>query len=435
MTLPVIDHSHDPAAQSWMSSANGHPEFPVQNLPFGVFSVRGGEARGGVAIGDRVLDLAAIVRHQLLEGDAKLAAQAASVPPLNRFFGLPPSVRRALRHALFDMLCVGARPLPDDCLHDMADCAMLLPFDIGDYTDFYAGIRHAENVGRLMRPDNPLMPNYKHVPIGYHGRASSIRPSGTDVRRPRGQVKPPEHDLPHFQPSARLDYEVELGIWIGSGNELGTPIPIAAAHDHIAGLSLLNDWSARDIQAWEYQPLGPFLAKNFASTVSPWVVTAEALAPFHAAQQPRAADDPTPLPYLLDPADQAAGAYAIDIEVALQTSAMAAAGLAPVCLGRTNALHLYWTPAQFIAHHSSNGCNLSTGDLLGTGTISAPDSTGYGSLMEITHGGKEPLTLPNGEVRHFLEDGDTVILTGRARADGRASIGFGECRATILPVC
>jgi fumarylacetoacetase len=315
----------------------------------------------------------------------------------------------------------------------MNACELHLPATIGDYTDFYVGIHHATHVGQLFRPDNPLLPNYKYVPIGYHGRASSIRPSGVPVVRPSGQTKGPQDSEPRFGPTRRLDYELELGLWIGEGNALGEPIPIGQAADHIAGFCLLNDWSARDFQAWEYVPLGPFLAKNFHSTISPWVITPEALAPFRTAQPARDAADPKPLPYLWDEQDQAGGALALDLSVTLSTARMRDQGLPDFALSHGPSSNMYWTPAQIVAHHASNGCNLQPGDLLGTGTISGPDRSAYGSLLEISRGGAEPITLPSGEQRTFLEDGDEVILTATAQRDGFASIGFGECRARILP--
>jgi fumarylacetoacetase len=321
----------------------------------------------------------------------------------------------------------------EPCLFDRAAATPHLPAAIGDYTDFYVGIHHATNVGKVFRPDNPLLPNYKHVPIGYHGRASSIRPSGVPVVRPNGQRKAADADAPVFGPSQRLDYELEMGVWIGRGNALGTPIPISEAADHIAGLCLLNYWSARDIQAWEYQPLGPFLAKNFQSTISPWVVTGGALAPFRTAQPPRPEDDPKPLPYLWDEGDQAHGALAIELEVFLSTAQMRDAGMAPHRLSRGPAASMYWTIAQIVAHHSSNGCNLNPGDLLGTGTISAPTPDGYGSLLELSGGGKTPIALPTGETRTFLSDGDEITMRACAKAEGYVSIGFGDCTATILP--
>jgi len=426
---PIIDETHDPARTSWVDSANGHAEFPLQNLPLGIFSTERGGPCAGIAIGDRILDLAGI--GSLLP---ETSARALSGSTLNTFFGLPSTDRLAFRRRLWALLSTEThRPSIEPMLHDAEACALHLPAHIGDYTDFYVGIHHATNVGKLFRPDTPLLPNYKHVPIGYHGRASSVRPSGEPVRRPSGQRKAPDADTPVFGPSRRLDYELELGLWIGEGNALGEPIPIGAAGRHIAGLCLLNDWSARDLQAWEYQPLGPFLAKNFHTTISPWVVTAEALAPFRVAQPPRPEGDPKPLPYLWDEDDQQAGALAIDLEVHLSTSAMRAAGTAPHRLSRGSAIHMYWTAAQIVAHHASNGCNLSPGDLLGTGTLSAPTEDGYGSLLEISRGGQAPVTLPGGETRTFLEDGDELNFSARARADGYSPIGFGACRAIISP--
>ena len=428
MTAPAIDETHDPQRRSWVESAQDHPDFPIQNLPFGIFAPPGGEPRAGLAIGDRILDLHA------LAGQLGTAGATVSGTTLNALLALPGSERSRLRSRLSELLSSEARrELVEPLLHDASSATMHLPVAIGDYTDFYAGIHHANNIGRQFRPDSPLLPNYKYVPIGYHGRASSVRPSSVPVVRPCGQRKPPDSNVPVFGPSVRLDYELELGAWIGAGNALGDPIPIAEAGAHVSGLCLLNDWSARDIQGWEYQPLGPFLAKNFHSTVSPWVITSEALAPFRIAQPPRAAEDPRPLPYLWDDADQAAGAYAIALETRLATARMREEGIAPYVLSRGPASNMYWTIAQLVAHHSSNGCNLRPGDLLGTGTISAPSDDGFGSLMEISRGGTVPVTLPTGEVRTFLEDGDEVLLSGRASAKDFVSIGFGPCRATILP--
>lgn len=426
----AIDATHDPARTSWVAGADGHADFPVQNLPLGVFTVEGDDRpRIGTAIGDQVLDLAAA--SALLPEPVRAALAG---PVLNALFALPAADRSALRHRLSALLSDPAhRTAVEPLLRPAADCRMRLPMRIGDYTDFYVGIHHANNVGRQFRPDNPLLPNYKWVPIGYHGRASSIRPSGVPVLRPCGQRKPPEADAPVFGPSRRLDYELEMGVWIGTGNPLGTPIPIGEASAHVAGLSLLNDWSARDFQAWEYQPLGPFLAKNFHTTVSPWIVTMEALAPFRVPQPARPDGDPAPLPYLADAQDQRTGALGISLEVHLSTARMRAAGAPPVRLSRGPATSMYWTIAQIVAHHASNGCDLQVGDLLGTGTISGPDRDSLGSLLEISRGGAEPLTLPGGETRSFLEDGDAVTLTGRAEAPGRVPIGFGACTATILP--
>ncbi|HEY8612219.1 MAG TPA: fumarylacetoacetase [Roseomonas sp.] len=425
----MTDATHDPALRSWVGSANGHADFPIQNLPLGIFTPPGGgAARAGVAIGDRILDLSAAP----VEEDVREAAAAQS---LNALFALGAGPRKSLRARLSTLLAEGSehRVALGPHLYAAADCTLHLPAQIGDYTDFYVGIHHATNVGKVFRPDNPLLPNYKHVPIGYHGRASSVRVSGTPVRRPKGQLKAPDADTPHFAPAERLDYELEMGVWIGPGSALGDTIPVGEAQAHVAGYGLLNDWSARDIQAWEYQPLGPFLAKNFGSTVSPWVVTPEALEPFRVAQPARPEGDPAPLPYLLDPADQARGAFDLSLEVLILTPAMREKGMPAHRLALSNARHMYWTVAQMLAHHTSNGCDLNPGDLLGSGTISAPDETGFGSLLETTKGGKQPVSLPSGETRCFLEDGDEIILRAHAARDGFASIGFGDCRAVILP--
>lgn len=429
MRLPKINETHRPERTSWVAEANNHPEFPVQNLPLGIFSPPGGVPRPGVAIGNRILDLAAI--PALLP---PAIAPTLGERTLNALFALPAADRVALRGQLSILLSEDAhRGAVEPALHRAADCTLHLPAAIGDYTDFYIGIHHATNVGSLFRPDNPLLPNYKHVPIGYHGRASSIRPSGVPVVRPVGQHKAPDAARPSFGPTKRLDYELELGVWIGQGNALGTAIPIGAAADHIAGFCLLNDWSARDFQAWEYQPLGPFLAKNFQTTISPWVITAEALAPFRVAQPARPDGDPKPLPYLWDDADQASGALAIELEVSLLSPTMRDEGLPPFRLSRGPATNMYWTVAQIVTHHASNGCNLNPGDLLGTGTISAQGRDGFGSLLEITRGGAEAITLPTGEVRRFAEDGDEILLSAHARAEGFVPIGFGACRAMVLP--
>ena len=425
-----LDRTHDPALTSWVSAAAGHANFPIQNLPLAIFSEAGGSGRPGVAIGDSIFDLAGASAARLL-GELPSADLAAK--QLNEVFAWPVSDRLLLRHRLCELLSNGAhRAVCEKFLLAQSACTLHLPAAIGDYTDFYAGIHHANNVGRQFRPDNPLLPNYKYIPIGYHGRASSIRPSGVPVIRPNGQRKAPDAEIPVFGPSQRLDFELELGIWIGRGNALGSPIPIAEAAGQIAGLCLLNDWSARDLQAWEYQPLGPFLAKNFHTTISPWVVTAEALAPFRIPQPVRPAGDPPPLPYLWDDADQQSGAFAIQLEVTLSTQKMRAARLPALRISSGPASNLYWTAAQLVTHHASNGCNLVAGDLLGTGTISAPTADGLGSLLEISDGGKRPLTLPGGEQRSFLEEGDEVTIGASARAPGRTSIGFGECRARIV---
>lgn len=433
--MTQINHTHDADRTSWVASANGHPEFPLQNLPFGIFSSPGQGARGGVAIGGDILDLSELVASGLLTGEARLAAIAAAGPSLNAYFAIDASARSALRVAIFDLLSAesGAEAALRRMLHPQASVRMHLPASIGDYTDFYVGIHHATAVGKLFRPDNPLLPNYKHVPIGYHGRASSIIHSGVSVRRPRGQLKGGADAGPRFDPIERLDYELELGVWIGPGNDQGETIAIDDAADHIGGLSLLNDWSARDVQTWEYQPLGPFLAKSFASTVSPWVITPEALAPFRGAQAPRPDGDPAPLPYLWSEQDQQGGAFSISLEVSITTERMRNEGLAPHRLSQSAARHMYWTVAQMIAHHASNGCNLRPGDLLGTGTLSGDTPDAAGSLLETTEGGRNAITLPSGETRTFIQDGDEIILSGRAEKSGFATIGFGECRAVVLP--
>jgi fumarylacetoacetase len=435
----MIDHTHAPERKSWVGSANGHADFPIQNLPLGIFAPPGGGARGGIAIGEEILDLAAALELGLFERLAAEAAQAACGATLNPLLALGREARRALRDRASAILDADGpdrariEPLRSRILHAAADCRLELPATIGDYTDFFAGIHHATNAGKLFRPDNPLLPNYKYVPIGYHGRASSIIASGAGVRRPGGQRKPGSETVPSFGPSRSLDYELELGVFIGPGNALGTPIAIAEAADHVAGFCLLNDWSARDIQGWEAQPLGPFLGKSFATTISPWVVTPEALAPFRTAQAARPMGDPPPLPYLLDAGDQAGGALDIALEVLLLTPALQSKKLPPHRLSAGNARHLYWTVAQLVAHHTCGGCNLRPGDLFGTGTISGPGEGELGSLLEISAGGRRPLTLPSGETRRFLEDGDTVVMRARCRREGFASIGFGECRGTILP--
>ncbi len=439
MTAPAmvpLDETHDPRRRSWVASANGHADFPIQNLPFGVFSPPGdGTPRGGVAIGDRILDLGLAHQAGLFSGVAAHAAALAAAAPLNGAMSLDAAARTALRARLSSLLAEGAagQDSVEPMLHDAAACTMHLPAAIGDYTDFYAGIHHAVNVGRLFRPDNPLLPNYKYVPIGYHGRSSTICVSGTPVRRPNGQRKPAAETVPTFGPSRNLDFELELGIWIGPGNAPGDAIPIGRAFDHVAGFCLLNDWSARDVQGWEYQPLGPFLAKSFATSISPWVVTPEAMAPFRLPQPPRPDGDPAPLPYLLDAADQAAGALDITLEVQLLTAHARKDGLPPHRLALTSARHMYWTVAQMVAHHSSNGCHLRPGDLFGSGTLSAPTPDGLGSLLEMTQGGRTPVEFGGGQSRRFLEDGDEVILRARAERDGYVSIGFGDVRGQVLP--
>jgi fumarylacetoacetase len=438
----MIDHTHHPDASSWVASAaEAGNEFPIQNLPFGVFARRGSSdgPRVGVAIGDLILDVAACADAGLIPGAAHGPARACAEPSLNALMARGRADWTALRRAIFALLdadAPGADEVQDrvaQFLVPRADADMFMPAAVGDYTDFYASVHHATNVGRMMRPDNPLLPNYKHVPIGYHGRASSLVVSGSPVRRPWGQTKPDGADSPLCGPSRRLDYELEVGVFIGPGNALGSPVPIEAIDDHLFGLCLVNDWSARDIQAWEYQPLGPFLAKNFATTVSPWVVTMDALEPFRVPPAARPEGDPAPLPYLTGDADRLRGAFDVSLEVFVSSARMREQGLPSHRLSTSNLQDLYWTLGQMATHHASNGCNLRPGDLLASGTVSGPSPDARGCLLELTWRGAEPITLPNGEVRRFLDDGDEVMLRGSCRRPGAAAIGFGECRGIVLP--
>ena len=434
---PLLNETHDPALRSWVASANrSGTDFPIQNLPFAVFRRRGSaEAwRGGVAIGEQIVDLAAVAQAGVFVGDAAQAAQAGAQDKLNALMALGQGAWSALRLALSRALREGSpqQAALQACLVPQAEAEYDLPARIGDYTDFYTSVHHATNIGKQFRPDNPLLPNYKWVPIGYHGRASSIVISGTDFHRPKGQLKKPDAEVPVLGASQRLDIELELGVFIGTGNALGDPIAITEAEQHVFGICLLNDWSARDIQGWEYQPLGPFLSKNFATSISPWLVTLEALAPYRTAFE-RPADDPQPLPYLDSPANRAAGAIDIQLEVGLQTQAMREAGLRDARISATSYRHAYWTVAQMVTHHTVNGCNLQPGDLLGTGTLSGPTLDQAAALIELTLGGKQPLQLPNGESRTFLLDGDAVVLRGWCEKAGAARIGFGECWGTVLP--
>ncbi|HEU4699231.1 MAG TPA: fumarylacetoacetase [Gemmatimonadales bacterium] len=431
-----------PDLESWVASANeADADFPIQNLPFGVFSRAGSDEapRVGIAIGDRILDVARARDLGVYAGDADVAARACGEPALNALMALGRRHARALREETSRLLRADGPAkerqarLEAAALVPMAEATLHLPARVGDYTDFYASISHATNVGSMFRPDNPLLPNYKYVPIGYHGRASSIVVSGTPVRRPAGQTRNDPNAPPAFGPSQRLDYELELGAFIGRGNALGEPIPIGEAEEHLFGLCLLNDWSARDIQTWEYQPLGPFLAKNFASTISPWVVTFDALEPFRAPALARAEGDPAPLPHLASAADQARGGYAITLEAWLATARMREAGLPAVRLSRGSFTDMYWTVAQLVAHHASNGCNLRPGDLLGSGTVSGTTKDSRGCLLELTWRGTEPIQLPTGETRTFLQDGDELTLRAWCEGAGRRRIGFGACRGTILP--
>jgi fumarylacetoacetase len=433
-----IDETHDVARESWVASARGHAEFPIQNLPFGVFSRPGEAPRGGVAIGDAIFDLKAGLEAGLFSGAAATAAEAASGPALNPLMALGKVPGLALRQRLSALLSADnpdqakIEPLSGRLLHNATDCSLHLPAAIGSFTDFFAGIHHARNGGMRRDPNNPLNPNYKYVPVAYHSRSSSVRPSGVPIRRPSGQRKAVNEDMPTFGPCQKLDYELELAIWIGPGNALGEPIPIAQAADHVFGLGLVNDWSARDVQGWESQPLGPFLGKNFGSTISPWVITAEALAPFRVAQPARAAGDPRPLPYLWDDADQRMGAFDIALEALLMTEGLRSKGLPPHRMSNSNTTDLYWTLAQLVAHHTCGGCNLLPGDVFGTGTISGPTPEGYGSLMELSADGQRQIKLASGETRTFLENGDEVIFRAHCRKHGAVPIGFGECRAQII---
>ena len=426
------DETNDPGRTSWVSGAQAGSDFPVQNLPLGIFSAADRQRRAGVAIGDFILDLAAIADAGLIESEWR---DDLCQPVLNAWLARGPDDHSALRRRLSDLLADERyRERIEVHLIGQSEATMHLPCVIGDFTDFYVGIHHATNVGKQFRPDNPLLPNYKYVPIGYHGRASSVRPSGEPVIRPNGQRKAPDADAPDYGPSRRLDYELELGIWIGRGNELGEPITLGDAGQHIAGYCLLNDWSARDIQAWEYQPLGPFLAKNFLTSVSPWVVSPQALAPFRKPMPSRPPGDPQPLAYLDDAADRASGALGIHLEVTLTTEQMRARGIAPHVLSRGSAdAAMYWSAAQIVAHHSSNGCNLQPGDLIGTGTLSTDSAGGLGSLLEISQGGKQPIELAGGETRSFLEDGDEITLRAWCEAEGAIRIGLGECSGRVMP--
>jgi fumarylacetoacetase len=432
-----LNSTHDPALKSWLATAaRPDSDFPIQNLPFGVFRRAGSSQswRCGVAIGDQVLDLLALQELRVVTGSAADALKACTGPVLNELMALGPDANSALRSALSALLRDGAKeePVVRGALVPQSDVELALPARVGGYTDFYASIHHATAVGALFRPDNPLLPNYKWVPIGYHGRTSSLRVSGQEFRRPYGQIKPPDSESPSLLPTRRLDYELEVGVLIGQGNPLGVPIEVAAAERHVFGLCLLNDWSARDVQAWEYQPLGPFLAKNFATTLSPWIVTLEALEPYRTAWT-RPADDPQPLPYLDSPQLRQTGGFDMELEVCIETERMRAAGSCPQRLSRSNFRHSYWAVAQMVAHHTVNGCNLETGDLLGSGTQSGPAPDQAGSLLELTAGGKQPLTLASGETRTFLADGDRVIFRAWCEKPGHPRIGFGEAAGTVLP--
>jgi fumarylacetoacetase len=432
----MLDQTHDPSLRSWVESANDPAtDFPIQNLPFGVFARRGASSGSavGIAIGDQVLDLGlAVAGDAFSEVVAAIVRAATTESSLNALMSLGRDRARSVRHEVSDVLRAGALSHPE-WLVPMRTVDMLVPAQIGDYSDFYASIHHATNVGSMFRPDNALLPNYKWVPIGYHGRASSIVASGTDIRRPSGQTRDTHDAPPEVGPTRRLDYELEVGAFIGAGNRLGEPIPIDRAERHVFGLCLVNDWSARDVQTWEYQPLGPFLAKNFATSISPWVVTMDALEPYRVAAFARAAGDPAPLPYLASSANADAGGIDITLEVLISTERMRASNVPVARVSTGSFADMYWTVAQLVTHHALSGCNLRPGDLLASGTVSGPTKESRGCLLERTWRGTEPFPLPNGETRTFLEDGDEVIMRGWCTRAGRPRIGFGEVRGRVLP--
>jgi fumarylacetoacetase len=436
-----MNRTLDPSRTSWLESAKSRStDFPIQNLPFGVFRRAGTSGPGtvGVAIGDKVLDVGGCQHETLLEGLTERVKHACLEPALNALMSLPRVEVTALRERLSDLLAEETvqshqRERMSRLLAAQGEAEMLLPCAIGDYSDFYASIDHATNVGRLFRPDNPLLPNYKWVPIGYHGRASSIVVSGTAVHRPVGQVRPRGEGQPRVTASARLDYELEVGCFVGQGNELGRGIPIEEANDHIFGLCLVNDWSARDIQQWEYQPLGPFLAKSFATTISPWVVTLDALEPFRVPAAARPDGDPQPLRYLDSAGNRNRGGIGLKLAIGVRTGRMRETGNPVSWVTESEFARMYWTFEQMVAHHASNGCNLRPGDLIASGTVSGPSERERGCLLELTSGGTAPLTLDGGETRTFLEDGDEVVIRGSCERPGFVRIGFGECRGIITP--
>lgn len=436
-----LDETHDPTARSWIESANDPAtDFPIQNLPFGVVAYDGvDEPRVGVRIGDRVLDLRRAFDAGALDATPHrdVLARASEMHFLNFLMlqGRAPvrALRRDLARLFRDDADAATRRAVSSLLVPAAEVAMLPPVKVGDYTDFYASIHHATNVGSMFRPDNPLLPNYKWIPIGYHGRASSIVPSGTEIRRPRGQTRDDAESAPRMGPSRRLDYELEVGAFVAGWSDLGETIPIAAAEERLFGICLVNDWSARDLQTWEYQPLGPFLSKSFATTVSPWVVTLDALEPFRVPRYLRPAGDPEPLPHLDDVHDRERGGMALTLEVLLSSAQMRERGVPAHRVSLGSFRSMYWTFAQMLTHHASNGCNLQPGDLLASGTVSGPEKESRGCLLERTWRGTEPLELPTGEVRRFLEDGDEVVMRGWCEREGFRRIGLGECRGTVRP--
>lgn len=455
--IPSPDATHDPKLTSWIESANQPGcDFPIQNLPYGVFATVGsdaataGEPAVGVAIGDRVLKLSELAEAGLFDELDGGLVEVFDWWSLNPLLWEGPEIWRAVRRRLSDLLRADNPELRDDldlrqrAIFKQSEVEMLDPIEIGDYTDFYASLHHATNVGSMFRPDNPILPNYKHIPIGYHGRASSVMVSGATVRRPVGQKAPAaDGEGPGFGPCKLLDYEMELAAFVGVANDLGEPIGIEHAEEHLFGLALCNDWSARDMQKWEYQPLGPFLAKSFHTSVSPWIVTMDALAPYRVPAMKRAADDPAPLPYLQCEENDAKGGFALTVEVHIQSAQMREQGMSPLKLSEGSFADMYWTIAQMLAHHASNGCNMVPGDMFASGTISGPNKDNRGCLLELTWNGsgdnpvpgtdRTPIDLPTGEKRTFLEDGDEVIMKGYCTAEGRVRIGFGECRGIVTP--
>lgn len=435
-----MNKTHDPALTSWIGAANApDADFPIQNLPFGVFSRKGDtERRVGVAIGDQIVDVGESLSANLWTDEARDIARFCDRPDMRELMSAPKESLSFFRARLSELLSgepgddSAINPLPPGALVPMSEAVMRLPIEIGDYTDFYASIYHATNVGRLFRPDSPLLPNYKYVPIGYHGRASSIVLAGTDVRRPKGQTQPVGASAPVFGPSQMLDYEAEIGFFVGQGNDLGDTISIEGAEDHIFGVCLVNDWSARDIQSWEYQPLGPFLSKNFATSISPWVVTWEALEPYRVPAFFRPPSDPRPLPYLSSDRNQNEGGIDLTIEVYIRSMLMKEGHMRPTRLSAASLADMYWTAAQMLTHHASNGCNLRTGDLFASGTISGPEPGSQGCILELTRRGAEPIVLPTGEERKFLHDGDEIIIRGFLQREGAARIGLGECAGLIV---
>jgi fumarylacetoacetase len=435
-----VNHTHDPALTSWVESANSpDADFPIQNLPFGVFSRKGEtERRVGVAIGDQIVDIGESLSANLWTGKARDVARFCDRPTMRELMGVSGEALSEFRSRLSELLSgtpgdeAAINPLPPGALVPMSEAEMRPPAEIGDYTDFYASIYHATNVGKLFRPESPLLPNYKHVPIGYHGRASSIVLSGSEVRRPKGQMLSNGSKTPTFGPSQMLDYEAEVGFFVGQGNTLGEPISIEEAEDHIFGVCIVNDWSARDIQSWEYQPLGPFLSKNFATSISPWVVTWEALEPFRVPAFFRPPGDPQPLPYLSWEKDRNEGGIDLTIEVYIRSMLMREGHLRPSRLSAASLADMYWTPAQMLTHHTSSGCNTRPGDLFASGTVSGPDAGSQGCLLELTRRGAEAIVLPTEEQRTFLQDGDEIIMRAFLQREGATRIGLGECAGLIV---